>query len=127
MSRYLRKYFFFKTSLLQILIESNLAYFSFVCFNNLSQTFCFKWQDRAALIFTVIFLFGLLAFSFAYYFLMKIFLVKDSYHFIDGLYRCNASYEYLTLAHLLRNFLRGVISSVLHYNYGFQLLMLTVN
>lgn len=127
MSRYLRKYFFVKTSLVQVLIETNLAYFSFVCFNNLFQTFCFKWQDRAALIFTIMFLFGMLAFSFTYYYLINIFLGKDAYHFVDSLYRCNASFDYLTIVQLVRNFFRGAICCVLHYHYGSQLLLLTIN
>lgn len=117
-SRSIRKYFFFFPSLLQVLIESNVAYFVFVCFSHLLSSFCFKYRDKCSLIFTILFLFGLVIYTSTFFILVDKFFKKNSYHFIPGFYRINKTFYYLTLACLLRNFIKGAICAVFHYVYS---------
>jgi hypothetical protein len=113
-SKYLRKFYFIKTALLQILLEGNIVYFTYVCFGHLTTSFTFEFGDKISLFFTVLFLFLLVIFTFGFYPLMGSFLLKKSSYFLYSCYRCYPGYTYLSVKNLIRNFLRGTVFYFLH-------------
>lgn len=108
-SQFIRKFYFLKTTLLQTTLEGSMSYFAYVCFGHLSMAFSFVFVDKAALTFTVVFLWGLLMFSLTFYLLVGYFLRQKAYHFIYCMYRVHEGYIFITVKALLRNFVRGAI------------------
>ena len=92
-----RRYYFFTGTLLQILFEGNVAYFTFCCFNHLGQAFSFRFSDKLSLLFTIAFLFILLILSLTLYFFIGKLYQKQSSYFIYCLYRCQYSYLFLVM------------------------------
>ena len=125
-SRYLRKFYFIKTALLQALIEGNVAYFAYVSFGHLQTSFNFSFKDKFSLVFTVVFLWFIVLFSFAYYPLVNFFLKKKAGYFLSYVYRCDSGCFFLTIKNLVRNFLRGAIFYFLHEFHEKQLIFLLV-
>lgn len=111
-SKYIRKYCFFKTTLIVISLESNLAYFVYICFLNLQNAFSFNLVDKISLSFTVIFLFVLFILGLTFSMLIFKYLGKQASYFNDSAYRESASFVYRSVT-LIRNILRGVIYSFL--------------
>ena len=124
-SRFLRKFYFIKSVLLQVLIEGNVVYFTYVCFGHLSTSFSFQFGDKVSLLFTVVFLFVVVVFTFAYYLLVGHFLQEKAGYFIYCYYRCNSGYFLLSTKNLIRNFLRGAVFYFLHEFYLQELSLLS--
>lgn len=124
-SKYIRKFYFLKTTLVIVLLEGNLNYLVFVCFSHLRQAFSFNVADRLSLIFTSLFLFALVHFSLVFYILVFKYLGKNAGLFSDFAYRESASFWHKTST-LMRNFLRGVIFCFLEHHYTTQLIMLSI-
>lgn len=124
-SQLFRKFYFFKATLLQTIFEGSISYFVYVCFGHLSMAFAFGFADKAALMLTVAFLWGLLAFSLTFYLLIGYFLGAKAYHFLYCMYRVHESYIFITAKMLLRNFVRGAIFFFLHDFYEIELLLLS--
>ena len=92
-----RRYYFFTGTIIQILFEGNISYFTFCCFNHLGHSFSFSFADKLSLLFTVMFLFIVLMLSISFYFLIGHLYKKLSSYFIYCFYRCNQSYWYLMM------------------------------
>ena len=86
-SKHLRKFYFIKSALGVALLESNLAYFIFVCLMNLNQSFSFNWGNKIEFVFTILFLLSLLLFTFCSYLLIFKYLGKQAIYFHDMTYR----------------------------------------
>lgn len=69
-SKYFRKYYFVIESLTQVLIEGNIIYFSYVTYNNFSNSWTINFMDKVALLLNIIFFFFISIFSLTYYFLV---------------------------------------------------------
>ena len=108
-SQHLRKFYFLKTIFAQTLIEGNIIYFTYVCFSHLDTSFLFRFGDKVSLVFTTVFLWGLILFTLVYYPLVGCFLKQRASYFIYCYYRCNSGYFYLNVKNLGRNFLRGAV------------------
>ena len=116
-----RRYYFFKSVLLQSLLEGNLPYFVYLSFSHLNHAFSFTFFDKLSLIFTLLFLIVVLLFSIAFYLMIGKSLKKTSCYFIYCLYRCASAFKFLTVNNLIRGFLRGSIHFFLHNYYGYQI------
>lgn len=125
-SSLVRRFYFFKIALLQIILEGNLSYFVYLSFSHLSHAFSFTFFDKLSLIFTVIFLFGVLMFSIAFYLIIGKLLKKNSCYFIYCFYRCPSTFKFLTVNNLIRGFLRGSVHFFLYNYYGYQIVSLCV-
>lgn len=123
-SKYIRKFYFIKTILVISILEENLSYFVFVCFENLSQAFSFHIADKFSLIFTVLFLFSLVIFCLCFYLGVFRYLDKQAGYFAEFTYRESAGFLYKTLQILIRNFLRGMAFCFFHEQYKNQLIAL---
>ena len=125
-SKHIRRYYFIKSVLLQTLIEGNISYFAYVSFGHLSNSFSFKFYDKQSLIFCLLFIWAFFLYSLVYYPLVGCFLKKKACYFIEGLYRYNSSYLFLTVKNLVRNLIRGAIFYFLHEFYLKKLLLLSL-
>lgn len=119
MSQLFRRYYFFGPVLLQTLFEGNIAYFTYCCFNHLSNAFSFKFADKLALLFTVLFLFIVLIISICFYFIVGELLKNKSCYFIHCFYRCHKSYCYLMMYNMLIEFVKGSIHYFLAGKYDY--------
>lgn len=85
----IRRFYFFTAALFQMLLEGNIAYFSFICFGNITAIpFSFSFFDKIALGITLLFFFIIITFIFSFYFLIGKYLQKQSCYFIYCYYRC---------------------------------------
>lgn len=125
-SKYVRKYYFFKCILAIFLCEQNLGYFVFVCFSHIQNGFTFRFTDKLALIFTVLFMFCLIFFVFSFYLLVFIYLGKKSSHFIEFTFPSIAGFNCKTIQFLVRNILRSAIYYFFHYQYKNLLIALAL-
>lgn len=123
-SSYLRKYFFLKTTIIQTLLEGNIAYFTYVCFGNLNLSFSFYFVDKILIGTTVVFLWVIVLFSLIFYPLIGKYLKKRAGYFIYCVYRFNPGYYFIQIKLLLRNFMRGAIFYFLHSSYVAELFLL---
>ena len=125
-SKFIRKFYFLKTTLVLVLWESNFTYFLYVCFSHLRHPFCFNFADKVSAAFTVVFLCTLLLFSFCFYLLISEYLGKKAGHFSEVTYRESAGFWYKTLQLSIRNLLRAVVFCFFQYNYAHQLALLSL-
>ena len=124
-SLWIRPFYFLKEIIAKILIEENLAYFTYICFGTVQTSFSFCFQDKFYIIFTTIFLFILCIFCLTFYFFLKQYLKKKSQYFIDGLYYQNPSYILMIFCNLIRAFLRGTAHYFLYYQHHIEMLTLS--
>ena len=119
MSTIFRRYYFFGSVFLQMTFEGNIAYFTFCCFNHLSNAFSFRFADKLALLFAVMFLFIILLLSTSFYFIIGQLLEKKVCYFIHCFYRCHKAYCYLTVYNLFIEFVKGALHYFLLDKYGY--------
>ena len=88
--------------------------------------FTFSMADRISLSFTVLFLFSLLLYTFCFFLLVPKYLKRKAGYFVEFTYRENAGYCYKIVSLLLRNLLRAAVFCFLHYQFKFQLHLLSL-
>ena len=99
--------------------EGNIAYFTFCCFNHLTNAFSFKFADKLTLLFTVMFLFIMLVLSISFYFIIGQLLKKKACYFIQCFYRCHKAYCYLAMYNMFIEFVKGALHYFLLNKYGY--------
>ena len=125
-SKYIRKFYFIKSVLATALLEENLTYFIFVCFSHLNISFIFRLVDKISLVFTVLYLFGLILFSLCFYPLICQFLKKKSVYFSQHTFARLPGFWYKTMQLVIRGGLRAVVFCFYSHRYTSQLAMLIV-
>ena len=121
-----RRYYFFGPAFLQIIFEGNIAYFTFCCFNHLTNAFSFRFADKLSLLFTIMFLFILLLLSVCFYLCIGKLLEKKSCYFIYSFYRCHQAYCYLAVYNMTFEFIKGCLHYFLLKQYGYLMASLCV-
>ena len=115
-SQYVR-IFSFWGFLYQMLIESNIEYFTFLAFRNFQTMFSFRFADKLYLVGFVLFFYFVAAGSIGSYFLYKYFYSKLSKYFMTNVYRVKGAILIMTFIYGIRPFIKGIIHSNL-YNYN---------
>ena len=67
-SVFLRRYSFFLPNFLQIVLEPNISYFTYLFFNQAKIFFSFRFSDKIFLTFAVVFEFCVIMFSICFYY-----------------------------------------------------------
>lgn len=119
----LRPYSFWAI-LIELLIQNNIQYFTFLGFRALAIPFSFQFASKWLLIFSVTFFFitTLLAFSsYAFYYGWY---GKLARYFLVNMYRFPSSYALMIILYGVRPFLKGVIHSLFFNNVSLQLSLL---
>lgn len=123
-SVYFRRYFFLLACVVQILVEDNISFFSYLFFQQTFVAFSFKFTDKLFIAASVsMFLLVVLA-ACCFYFLCNEIYGKCFGYFIYCFYRIFPAFVFLTVRHFGRGLLRGAIHSCLHFHYRTEIIML---
>ena len=111
-------------TVLQILIEGNVSFFTYIFFRQSFVSFSFNFTDKvflglSILIFFLVFLIGI-----CFYFIFNEKYEKKMGYFIYCYYRSFPSLIFITFRHFFRSFFKGVIHSTLHQEYKTQIILL---
>lgn len=106
------------------LIEGNIEYFVFLGMRNLTNLYAEQFVHKLFSLFVVFFLFIIIMFVFAGYFLLYYFYGKLFKYFLDNLFRISGSSWMMTLVFCVRPFLKGCIHSLMYENNEGQLILL---
>ena len=123
-SIYIRRYFFTAACLWQILIEGNIAYFTYIFFRQMMVGFSSKFVDKVFLGASIVAFGCILLIAFCSYLMFNKYYGKTFGYFIYCFYRSLPSMVLLTVRFFVRGFIRGVIHSTLHYKYGVAITLL---
>lgn len=97
--------------LFQMGIESNIEFFTFLAFRNFHTMFSFDFSNKLYLAAMIFFVYFVVLFAVAGYFLMYYLYGKLAKYFLDNLYRIRGSFFMMTFIYGLRPFFKGVIHS----------------
>ena len=113
-SIYLRRYHFMIACILQILIESNVSFFTYLFFRQMMVSFSFTIKDKVFLVLSNFIFFCIIISSCCFYFIGNYIYKKGFGYFLYCFYRCFPSFVFLTCRYFVSGFAKGVIHSVLH-------------
>jgi hypothetical protein len=122
-SQYLRMFSFWGF-LYQMLVESNVEYFSFLGFRSLQTMFSSCFQHKLQLVFSVLFFYVVVAGTVSSYFLYRYFYGKLSKYFMSNVFRIKGAITIMTFLYGIRPFLKGVIHAFLYHYNAVQLISL---
>ena len=125
-SVYVRRYFFVLPCVIQIVVEGNIPFFTYIFFRQAMVAFAFKFADKVFIAGAVVVFFAMLLAASCFYFLGNYHYKKRFGYFIYCFYRCFPSMVFLTFRMFVRGFVRGVIHSTLHYNYWVAIVLLSI-
>ena len=125
-SVYVRRYFFVLPCVIQIVVEGNIPFFTYIFFRQTMVAFAFKFADKLFIAGAVVVFFAILMAASCFYFLSNYHYKKRFGYFIYCFYRCFPSMVFLTFRMFVRGFARGVIHSTLHYDYWLAIVLLSV-
>ena len=123
-NKFFRPSYVIKTTISLFLFEQNSSYLVYICFGHIKNSFTFAFFDKLSLAFTVSFLFCLISFSGAFYFLIEKYLKNKSRYFRINVLRSLAGNCFCT-AKALRYFLRGCVYSFLNDKYKIEVGLLS--
>ena len=123
-SAYLRRFYFMGACVLQILLESNLSFFTYLFFRQMMVSFSFKAVDKAFLALSTVLFFCIMVSVCCFYFMANCAYKKGFGYFLYCFYRCFPSFVFLTCRYFVSGFAKGVIHSVLHQEYEKQMVLL---
>ena len=107
-SKFLRPYSF-GLILLDLLLQGNLEYFTFLVFRSLDVFFSYSIVSTFFKVFTVLFMFLLLGCTIGSYWGYYYQYIKLARYFLSNMYRFKSSYLLMTVTFGLRPFLKGFI------------------
>ena len=112
-----RRFYFTPCVLIQMLVETNLAFFTYLIFKQIGVAFSFQFTDKIFLALSIL-IFGIfLVFSLCSYFIGNQIYGKGFGYFIYCYYRCFPAMGYITIKYILRGFLKGAIHHFFHEEY----------
>ena len=111
---------------IQILVEGNISFFTYVFFRQMFVSFSFNFYDKAFLAISVVAFFFIFIVTLVFYFIFNYQYGKKFSYFIYCFYRCFPSFVLLTFRNLVRGFLRGVIHSTLYSHYKTQTILICI-
>ena len=109
-----------------MLFEENIEYFTYLSFNNTRVLFSLNFSTKIYHALWLIFFFFLCMYPFAFYFLVKHFYEKKSKNFIDFSKFELLSFILISIRLPIRDFLSGMLHSVLHYDYFYLITCLSL-
>ena len=112
-SKYFRPYSF-KLVLLELLIQNNLEYFSFLGCRAVDVMFSFSITSKCWNAFAIFFMFAVVFCTFCSYRLYYSYYVKLAKYFLSNMYRFKTSYILMTITFGVRPFLKGMIHALLY-------------
>ena len=124
-SVYIRRFFFVGASMVQILVEGNISFLTYLFFKQALIPFSFSFMDKAFLALSYCLYFFIMVSLCAFYFICHELYRKNFGYFIYCLYRCFPTLVYLTIRFFIRGFLRGAIHSLLHNHYQTEIILLS--
>ena len=125
-SVFFRRYSFVFPSSVQMLLEGNVAYFTFIAFNQMKVAFSFKFIDKLSIVVCVCFFGFLFIGSICFYVICNQFYQKQFGYFLYCVFRCNSALCFLTVKFFTRGILRGAIHHFFFSQYGVEILLLCV-
>ena len=124
-SVYIRRYFFVLPCVIQIVVENNMPFFTYIFFRQAMVAFSFNFTDKLFIAVAVVVFFLMMMAGICFYFLFDYLYKKRFGYFIYCFYRCFPSMVFLTFRMFVRGFARGVIHSTLHSNYWLAIVLLS--
>ena len=115
-SVYLRRYCF-TPNYVQIVLEPNISYFTYLFFNQTKNFFAFNFWDKISLAFSVVFMMIVLLCSICFFILVNEFYEKKSGYFLHNFYRTPKGILYATLRINIRGLIYGMLHSLLYEYY----------
>lgn len=120
----LRPYSFFP-SFLEMTIEGNVGFFTYIFFNQMRMAFSFAYHDRLWLAFAVFSFFNVPIFVLSFYHFINLRYGKQAGYFIGNFYRTLPGLCFVTLRVLVRSCMQGAAHSLLHDNYDLMVVTLS--
>ena len=124
-SKYFRPYSF-PLILFDLLIQTNIEYFTFIGFRSLDTSFSFNFFSRMLVFLGIIMLFFTMIGSTVSYFIYYAHYKTMARYFLVNLFRFPSSYALMIIMYGLRPFLKGVVHAVLFDNWELQIWLLIV-
>ena len=110
LSKYLR-IFSFWGFLFFMGMESNIEFFTFLGFRNFHTMFSLNISHKIYLSAVIFFMFFVILFAFAGFYMMHYFYGRLAKYFLDNLYRIKGAFTLMTYIYGVRPFLKGIIHS----------------
>ena len=110
--------------LLELLIQNNIEFFTFVGFRALSTTLSKDFNEKVFNTLIIIFLFIVIFCTFSSYSIYYHRYKKLARYFLVNMYRFPSSYILMTIAFGVRPFLKGIIHASLHDHWVLQIWLL---
>ena len=123
-SKFLRVYSFWLV-LVEILIQGNLEFFSFLGWRSFYVLFSFSLTCKAINAFVILFMFVVLLCSTTSYLFYHWVYGKMARYFINNMYRFQSSYILMVVCYGLRPFLKGCVHALFHDRWELQLWLLS--
>lgn len=111
--KYLKRYKYFKTMVIKVLLLENVSYFVFVSLNHIHLSFHFLFGDKLNLIFTLLYLFAIFFLTFTFYWMGMKHCRKFSKFFMENIRPLKKSVLFLTCSKMIIKFIRGSIFCLL--------------
>lgn len=81
-SRLFRQFSFFKANLFKLLLEENIAYFSYICLGNMTELHSFDSNSKWFNLFSIMALFIIVTYCVIFYFIIGKYLGKRTSYFV---------------------------------------------
>ena len=123
-SKFLRIYSFWWI-LLEILVQRNLEYFTFLCFRNFLVMFQFSIISKILLILNLLMFSLILVTTFYSYFHYYREYGRLAKYFLANMFRFPSSYALMIIVYGIKAFMKGIIHAMLYEHWILQIWMLT--
>ena len=110
---------------MEILIQGNLEFFSFLGWRSFNALFSFNLTCKAINAFVILFMFVVLICSTTSYLFYHWVYGKMARYFINNMYRFQSSYILMVICYGLRPFLKGCVHALFHDRWELQLWLLS--
>ena len=122
-SKYLRVYSF-KLVLVEMLIQGNIEYFTFLGFRSIDTSFSFQLPSRLLVIMGIVMLFITVVVSLSSFFLYYIQYEKLARYFLINLFRFPSSYGLMVIVYGLKPLVKGAIHALAYEQWQLQIWLL---
>jgi ABC-type multidrug transport system fused ATPase/permease subunit len=122
-SKYLRPYSLWWV-LLELLLQNNVEYFTFLGCRSLDIPFSFSFQSRCLVLLSALMLLLTCFTAFSSYIIYYSFYQKLASYFLVNMYRLQSSFTLMTIAYGLKPMVKGLVHALLYDHFSLQLHLL---